>query len=102
MREKLVFILRNPLLTLDDRTDQTLSLLIEEIKKAGLTDAEQDSCTPIDEQLEKYLAEPDDTVAAELRLQYPKTFRIIGRCILYGRNIRQAQLQKILKKMEEK
>jgi hypothetical protein len=33
MREKLVFILRNPLLTLDDRTDQILSLLIEEIKK---------------------------------------------------------------------
>jgi len=33
MREKLVFILRNPLLTLDDRTGQVLSLMREEIKK---------------------------------------------------------------------
>jgi hypothetical protein len=33
MREKLVFILRNPLLTLDDRTGQILSLLKEGIKK---------------------------------------------------------------------
>ena len=33
MREKLVFILRNPLLTLDDRTDQILSLMREEIKR---------------------------------------------------------------------
>ena len=33
MREKIVFILRNPLLTLDQRVEQLRSLLIEEIKK---------------------------------------------------------------------
>ena len=78
MREKLVFILRNPLLTLDDRTDQILSLLIEEIKKELLTDEEQYALW------QKY------------ELEHPL------QDINWEQVLIEAQLQKIIKKVEEK
>jgi len=68
----------------------------DKIRGALLTEEERDNCTPTDEQLESYLAEPDDEVARKLRSECPEMFRITGRCILYGRNIAQAQIQKIL------
>jgi len=74
MREKLVFILRNPLLTLDDRTDQTLSLMREEIKKELLTDEEM------------------AVVLGVCFWRMPHKYELVA----------QTQLQKILKKMEEK
>jgi hypothetical protein len=77
---------------------------IEKVKR--LSDEEIDACTPTDEQLEKYLAEPDDEVAARIRALDPKIFRLIGRCLLYGKNIAQAQLTKtkedLLKTLEGK
>ena len=76
--------------------DAILALICEEIGKVLLTDDEADNCTPSTEQVEAYLAEPDDEVAAGLRVSYPTAFRIIGRFTLYGRNIAQAQLDKIL------
>jgi len=70
----------------------------EEIReKVVLSKEERDNCTPSDKQLEDFLAEPDDEVAAKLRKEDPKMFRVIGQCLLYGRNIAQAQLDKVLK-----
>jgi len=79
MREKIVFILRNPLLTLDQRVEQLLSLLIEEIKKELLTDEETRR-----------------TIGRDRKLKTPQDFKVVFE------DICQAQLQKILKKMEEK
>ena len=76
--------------------DAMLEAVCEEIGKALLTDVETDKCTPSNEQLEAFLAEPDDEAASDIRATYPEMFKIIGRCILYGRNIKQAQLDKIL------
>ncbi len=56
-----------------------------------LTPEEQDACTPTKEQLDAYLAEPDDEVAAKIRVEHPEKFREIGRAILYGKNIAKAQ-----------
>ena len=67
----------------------------ELIEQARLTPKEQDACTPSKEQLDAYLAEPDDGVAYALRLTIStEDFRQIGRVILYGRNIAEAQLTK--------
>ena len=68
----------------------------DKIRGALLTEEERDNCTPTDEQLEDYLNEPDDEVARKLRLEYPEIFKIEGNYLLYGRNIAQAQIQKIL------
>ena len=76
MREKLVFILRNPLLTLDDRTDQTLSLMREEIKKELLTDEETRR-----------------TIGRDRKLKTPQDFKVVFE------DVCQAQLQKILKRI---
>ena len=59
-----------------------------------LTEKEQDACTPKKEQMEAYLAEPDDEVAAILRAENPEKFRQVARAILYGKNIAKAQLAK--------
>jgi len=64
-----------------------------EAKDTVMSPEEQDKCTPTDEQLEAYLAEPDDDVAARLREADPKMFRIVGRCLLYGQNIAKAQAE---------
>ena len=56
-----------------------------------LTDKEEDYCAPTLEQLEAYLATPDDEVAAEVRKNYPKEFVKIGRAILWGKNIAKKQ-----------
>jgi len=96
MRDKIVDIITDPDSTPNEQADQILALICGEIGKGMLTDEETDKCTPSSEQLEAFLAEPDDEVAAELKASDPDAFRIIGRCILYGRNIRQAQLNKAL------
>ena len=78
--------------------DQILAIVTKEIdyrKVSGelpvLSDKEQDACTPTKEQLASYLAEPDDEVAANIRKEHPDEFIQIGRVILYGKNIAQAQ-----------
>ena len=82
--------------------DHIIEAICEGIEKGLLTEEERDNCTPTNDQLEKYLAEPDDEIAAEIRAFYPTTFRIIGRCLLYGRNIAQAQVKKSLSLLKEK
>ena len=57
-----------------------------------LTSAEMDNCTPTREQLENYLAEPDDKLATSLDLVEK---RLIAKAILYGENIAHAQLKKV-------
>jgi len=49
-----------------------------------LTEKDQDDCYPSPKQLEEYLAEPDDTVAASLTAEQKAR---IATSILYGRNI---------------
>ena len=57
-----------------------------------LTDEEQDACSPTGKQVATYLIEPDDMVATKLRQELsPETFRVIAKCILYGKNIAKAQ-----------
>ncbi len=53
-----------------------------------LTEKEQDDCVATDAQLEAYLAEPDDAVAASLPDDLK---RRVARFILYGRNIAETQ-----------
>lgn len=53
-----------------------------------LTADEMDECTATTEQLESYLAEPDDRIAADLSLTEK---RLISKCVLYGVNIAKAQ-----------
>src|SRR3990167_6209211 len=62
-----------------------------------LTEEERDSCTPTTEQLEQYMAMPDDRVASEIRNSLPDMFREICRAILYGQNIAKAQREKTLR-----
>lgn len=57
-----------------------------------LTDGEEDACTPTPEQIEAYLAEPDDKIAKELDRKLKRHAAI---SILYGRNCARAQLKKI-------
>jgi len=64
-----------------------------EAKDTVMSEEEQDSCTPTDEESKAYLGEPDDEVAAKLRATYPEMFRVIGRCLLYGRKIAKAQTE---------
>ena len=59
-----------------------------------LTDEEQDGCMPSEEQLEAYMAEPDDAIAASLS---EKDKRLVAKFILCGRNIAKAQERKTLK-----
>ncbi len=56
-----------------------------------LTELEQDKCTPTKEQLDAYLAAPDDEIAAKLHREYPEKFVLIAKSILYGQNIAKAQ-----------
>ncbi len=63
-----------------------------------LTDEEQDACMPTEEQLEAYLAEPDDAVAASLS---EKDKRLVAKFILCGRNIANASQAKTLKAVAE-
>jgi hypothetical protein len=57
-----------------------------------LSELEQDACTPTKEQLDAYLATPDDEIAAQLRKELtPDGFRGLGRYILYGINIAHKQ-----------
>ena len=60
-------------------------------KPPVISEKEQDDCTPTNEEVENYLAEPDDEIAANLRASYPEMFKIIGRCLLYGKKIAKAQ-----------
>ncbi len=55
-----------------------------------LTDEEQDDCVATKEQLESYMAEPDDEVAAKIRVEHPNEFVMIAKGILYGSNIAKA------------
>jgi len=55
-----------------------------------LNDEEQDSCVPTHYEVEKYLAEPDDAVAASLTLEEKHK---VAFGVLYGRKVAQAQLQ---------
>ncbi len=67
------------------------------LEQLRLTDEERDACMPSKEQLEAYLAEPDDEIAGELRESLDtETFQLLATLILYGRNIAQAQLNKAL------
>ncbi|KKN62233.1 hypothetical protein LCGC14_0513700 [marine sediment metagenome] len=63
-----------------------------------LTEEEQDRCMPSDEQLEAYLAEPDDAVAAALT---EKDKRLVAKFILLGRNVADASQTKTLKAVAE-
>lgn len=54
-----------------------------------ITDEEQDACTPTNEEVDAYLAEPDDAIAAILT---PQEKRLAARTILYGRKVADAQL----------
>ena len=56
-----------------------------------ISDEEQDNCVPTEEQLDAYLATPDDEVAAKIRRENPEASREIGKHILWGNNIAQAQ-----------
>jgi len=57
-----------------------------------LTSEEQDACTPTKEELDAYMSEPDDAVAASI--SDPIIKRHIGRGILYGSKISKTQLAK--------
>ncbi len=63
-----------------------------------LTDEEQDACMPSEEQLEAYLAEPDDAIAAGLN---EKDKRLVAKFILCGRNIADASQTVTLKAVGE-
>ena len=65
----------------------------ELVEKLRLTEKEQDECVATSEQLEAYLREPDDEEAANLSQEEK---RLVAKCILYGVNIAQAQLNKVL------
>jgi hypothetical protein len=56
-----------------------------------LTDEEEDRCTPTKEEIDAYLAEPDDAIAKALT---PEEKRLVAKCVLYGKKIKQAQLAK--------
>ena len=53
-----------------------------------LTDEEIDNLSPTHEEVDTYLAEPDDEVAASLD---PRTKRMVARIILHTRKVAQAQ-----------
>ena len=59
-----------------------------EAKDTVMSPEEQDNCTATKEQLENYLARPDDRVAVSLDLVEKK---LVAKAILYGENIAQAQ-----------
>jgi hypothetical protein len=78
----------------------TVDATIDELKKIPkpqpdegllLTDEEEDRCTPTKKEIEAYLAEPDDTTAKALTEQEK---RLVAKCVLYGKKIKQAQLSK--------
>ncbi len=79
--------------TVEDRVAEQIRQLFEpKPDQSGLLmEEEQDACTPTNEQLEAYLAEPDDEVAAKIRAADPEKFREICRGILHGDNIAKAQ-----------
>ena len=56
-----------------------------------LSDEERDDCTPTKEELEKYLAEPDDAVAASLDVGTKRKVAIV---ILYAKKVAKAQAEK--------
>ncbi len=56
-----------------------------------LSEREQDSHWPSCKQLEKYMATPDDEIAARIRKEFPNDFPRIAQSILYGMNIAVAQ-----------
>ena len=53
---------------------------------------EREACIPTDDELTKYLATPDDEVAARLRKELPEyDFRKLGFFLLYNENCMKAQ-----------
>ena len=64
-----------------------------EAKATVMTEEEQDNCTPTQQQVQAYLAEPDDELAKKMRLAEPRMFRTMAKVILYGRNIAQVQAE---------
>ena len=62
--------------------------MIEMLEMPLLSDEEQDSCTPTEREQLEYLSTPDDDVAKSLTLEQK---RVVGRTILYGIKIAQAQ-----------
>jgi len=63
-----------------------------------LSEEAQDACAPSKEQVEEYLAEPDDAIAALLSLEEKQ---LVAKCILYGRNIAQEQLKDAVRQATE-
>ncbi len=67
-----------------------------------LGDAEIDGLSPTDKEVDDYLAEPDDKVAAHLRETLDaETFRFIGKQILFSKKIARAQAQETLRQIVE-
>jgi len=80
-----------------EKANKLLSEVRAEIEKCGLTDEEIDALTPSDEEIEAYLAEPDDKIAASLD---PATKRLVARVILLTRKVAQAMKEKILEALK--
>lgn len=70
-----------------------------DIEQAKLSDEEQDNCTPTDNEIQKHL---NDKGILPERIKDPEKRKLLIAAILYGENICNAQIAKVLRLLVEK